>query len=80
MSRLHRRDYIRLRIASLPSVELEEIIAYVEHCKNEGVRLCNDKFPDTRFKGTYPRKHQEARWTIDLIRHEHKHGKYTVRK
>ncbi len=79
MSRLSRFEYIKLRIAALPSTKVEAIRVYVEHSKDSGVRLCNDKFPDTRFLGTYPRQHQEARWIIERIRHEYKHGRFARR-
>lgn len=41
---------------------------YLDFAHEHGVRMCDDGFPDTRFKGTYEARHLKARKFIARIR------------
>lgn len=77
-----KEKFIRDYVAGQTQRVQNAVKAYEEYAKKEGARTCNDGFPDTRFKGTYPEKHLKARKFVARIRefYEFSHGRGSVGK
>lgn len=61
-------DFMLKAVNELPFIMQAKISCYLAHVKLCGTRLCNDGFPDTRFKSTYRETDKQARETISKIR------------
>ena len=54
------------------SPEVQAVVAeYLKYATENGARLCNDGYPDTRFKATYLTRHNKVRRYIDKLRVEY---------
>lgn len=61
-------DFMLKAVNELPFIMQAKISCYITHVKLCGTRLCNDGFPDTRFKSTYRKTDKQAREAISKIR------------
>lgn len=64
-------DFINNCIAMQSAKNVKYIMDYVNHAKENGARVCNDGYPDTRFKATYPPEFEKARRFISRCRQHH---------
>lgn len=73
---LTKEKFIRDYVAAQPQTVQKAVAAYEKYALEESARICNDGFPDSRFKGTYPAKYLKARKFIARVRewYEFNHG------
>ncbi len=64
----YKEKFIRDYVAAQTVRVQKAVDAYEAYALAEGARICNDGFPDTRFKGTYPAKYLKARKFIARVR------------
>lgn len=65
---ISKSEYIQDLLSKQPDHVQKIAAAYVKTAIDAGARLCNDGFPDTRFKCTYPQHFLKIRMWIDRCR------------
>lgn len=68
MAFISRERYIDKMVAKLPPVQQAQVADYRTFAVNMGARICNDGYPDTRFKGTYRAEDTKARKYVARVR------------
>ena len=77
-------EFINWCIEQQPVNIRAKITAYITYARKSGARICNDGFPDTRFKGTYSADHEKVRRYIgacrDHYRMQYPHPMHVINK
>lgn len=64
-------EYVSNCIAKTPEYLRRNVSMYRAHAKEHGVRICNDGYPDARFKATFDDQFRPARMTISVAREKY---------
>ncbi len=73
MINMSAESYVAKRIDTLKPKHQATIRGYIRYAKEQGARICNDGYPDARFKGTYKPEHAKARQYISRVRNAYKY-------
>ena len=65
---MNRNQFINWCIEQQSANTRRKIATYVIYARKCEARICNDGFPDTRFKGTYNADHEKVRRYISACR------------
>lgn len=64
-------EYVSNYVAKTPEYLRRNVNIYRAHAKEHKVRMCNDGYPDARFKATFDDQFRPARMTISVAREKY---------
>ncbi len=73
MINMSAESFVAKRIETLKPKHQAGVREYIRFAKENGARMCNDGYPDARFKGTYKPEHMKARQYISRVRNAYKY-------